>query len=996
MKYPKRLIEVDLPLRRIALLATRTEKRFPTPRGHISTLHTWWARRPLGVCRAVLCAAIWPDPADQNCPAKFVEAARSQLVQLALSKLDRCTPESAQFFLALRGKQNLLDDPIKVREGLLHVVADFSGWMTGNDHQYIQLARELTCAATQIEGETHPIVFDPFAGGGAIPLEALRVGADVFSSDLNPIAILLERIVLEYAPRLGHRYINALGSSGQALLSNVSERINEFFPPGPNGERSVAYLWARTINCEGPKCGVAIPLVRSMWLLKKRRPTALKFVPDRESRSLKIELIKNPMQSAVEGGTIKGGSATCPVCGYTTPNKNLRAQLTDRAGGAASATLLAVAEKTTDGYISFRLANEADRKGLDLAKKALDILEKTSVNAGISAVPDEEISSARPSPNARGLSAVTRIGVTKFRDLYTPRQTLVTAIICEEILGVADALEKSAGKELADAVAASLSCGLAKVLDFNCSLSRWRSSSGDIANVFGRQALPIVWDFVETNPANKEYMGLDRSLSHVIRVIETLVATVQTPATVQEASATTHPLPNDLGDVLFTDPPYYDSVPYADLSDFFYVWHRRSIGQRFPELFTNRLAPKTEEAIWNPSRIYSPTGKPKDEAFYTSQMRRAFEEARRIIKPNGIGVVVFAHKSTAGWEAVIEALLSAGWIVTASWPVDTEMASRVNAQGTASLSSSVHIVCRPRENPDGSVRTTDIGDWRDVLAELPERIHEWMPRLAEEGVVGADAIFACLGPALEIFSRYARVEKASGEAVTLKEYLEQVWAAVAKEALTMVFQGADASGFEEDARLTAMWLWTLAAGANVSNEETDDESSEDEDDEKPAKISGYVLEYDAARKIAQGLGANLENLGSLVEIKGEKARLVPVAERAKHLFGKEGAEVPQRKRKKETQTDLFTLIGESEPGSTKVGTSTFQPGTTVLDRVHQSMLLFGVGRSEALKRFLVEEGVGSDARFWRLAQALSALYPNPSDEKRWVDGVLARKKGLGF
>ena len=191
-------------------------------------------------------------------------------------------------------------------------------------------------------------------------------------------------------------------------------------------------------------------------------------------------------------------------------------------------------------------------------------------------------------------------------------------------------------------------------------------------------------------------------------------------------------------------------------------------------------------------------------------MRKAGE----FFEPDGIGTIVFASKTTASWEAILKAVVDAGWIITGSWPIDTEMEARVAAQGQARLASSVHLVCRPRENPDGSARTDEIGDWRDVLQELPRRIHDWMPRLAEEGVVGADAIFACLGPALEVFSRYSRVEKASGDTVTLKEYLEQVWAAVAKEALTMIFTGADTTGFEEDARLTAMWLWTLECRQN--------------------------------------------------------------------------------------------------------------------------------------------------------------------------------------
>src|SRR5208283_2015456 len=230
--------------------------------------------------------------------------------------------------------------------------------------------------------------------------------------------------------------------------------------------------------------------------------------------------------------------------------------------------------------------------------------------------------------------------------------------------------------------------------------------------------------------------------------------------------------------------------------------------------------------------------------------------------------------------------------------------------------SSIHIVCRLRDKSDDSTLTDKVGDWRDVLAELPKRIHEWMPRLQQEAIVGADAIFACLGPALEIFSRYSRVEKASGEQVMLKEYLEYVWAAVAKEALNMIFQGADATGFEEDARLTAMWLWTLNTGDDTAGDGGQGSEEENEDDEeesgKKGKAGGFVLEYDAVRKIAQGLGAYLERLTSLVEIKGETARLLPVSERARHLFGKDEGAAPTRRKAKPKQLSFLDELGELE------------------------------------------------------------------------------------
>jgi putative DNA methylase len=277
-----------------------------------------------------------------------------------------------------------------------------------------------------------------------------------------------------------------------------------------------------------------------------------------------------------------------------------------------------------------------------------------------------------------------------------------------------------------------------------------------------------------------------------------------------------------------------------------------------------------------------------------------------------------------------------------------------------------------------------------------------MPRLAAESVVGADAIFACLGPALEIFSRYSRVEKPSGDQVTLKEYLEYVWAAVSKEAISMIFAGADTTGFEEDARLTAMWLWTLSPrmsnGESAKTDETEDEDGDS--DQRPVaagKLTGFTLEYDAARKIAQGLGAHLELLVNLVEVKGEIARLLPVAERTKALFGKEGTESPAAKQKKSAQLALPGLLEELEQeGSGWTLQNAAKPGSTTLDRLHQSMILFAAGRGEGLRRFLVDDGVGKDQRFWRLAQSLCALYPSGTDERRWSEGVLARKKGLGL
>lgn len=977
--YPKRLIEVDLPIKRISAHARREKS---IRHGHISTLHIWWARRPLAACRAVLCASLWPDPADSLCPEAFKTRARELMLDWAQNHQGLLSGESFSHFVAIQKNPALLDDDEELRHAMLDFIADFANWDNSTNETYLQTTRDLTQTAHESLGGmpgTRPLVVDPFAGGGAIPLEALRGGADAFASDLNPVAVLLNKVVLEYIPKHGEKLAEEVRKWGQWIKEQAEKELAEFYPKDSDGATPIAYLWARTIQCEGPGCGVEVPLMRSMWLAKKKsRSFAMHMIPNPAEKRVDFEIVANPAASQVQDGTVRRGSATCPCCGYTTPVASVRTQLKAREGGAADARLFAVV--TTKPGVQGRFYRLPAERDLDAARKAAEELDfRTQLHTGdLSLVPDE------PLPVMSGVFNAPIYGHNTWGSLFSPRQALALTTLVRLVRKAGERLRAEADLGLAEAVQTLLALALDKQADLGNALCAWEPIAQCPRHLFGRQAIGMVWDFAEGVPIESSSGGWVVQIDRAGKILDD-IGNDWNYGHIEQASATHHPLPDDTAQGFFTDPPYYNAVPYADLSDFFYVWLKRTLGKVHSGLFGESLAPKDEEccemAGWDSVRYPH-----KDGQWFEQKMAQAMTEGRRVLAPDGIGIVVFAHKSTSGWESQLQAMIDAGWVVTGSWPIDTEMGSRLRAMNSAALASSVHLVCRPRENPDGTVRMDDIGDWRDVLAELPRRIHAWMPRLAREGVVGADAIFASLGPALEVFSRYSRVEKASGEVVTLKEYLEHVWAAVSREALNMVFEGVDASGFEEDARLTAMWLWTLGANANGNGT----------DEEEIVASTGYELEYDAARKIAQGLGAHIENMPYLVEIKGDKARLLPVAERTHYLFGKESEPATRVKKRQRAQPNLFAEMDEVEQTSGWVAHGAPKAGSTVMDRVHQSMILFATGRGEALKRFLVDEGIGRDAHFWRLAQALSALYPVHTDEKRWVDGVLARKKGLGF
>lgn len=1029
-----RLIEVDLPIRQVS---DHSRKEKTVRHGHLSTLHLWWARRPLAACRAVVCASLWPDPADPVCPQGFAEMARKLMVYWSKRGLAKCSSGSFSRFNRIAQNPLCLENPFEIRAALLDFIADFSAWENGVDREYVRVAGLLTTTAHRaLRGDSlalgspvlsfeeiarltyegdRPLVLDPFAGGGAIPLESLRCGADAFASDLNPVAALLNRVAEEYIPRHGSRLLELFEKWGEWLCKRVADDLAPFYPVDADGALPVTYLWARVVRCEGPGCGATVPMMRSQWLCKKsRRLVAVMIKPVIKTKTCSFIIVAKRGKNWIDqvsgedlgseiglDGTVARGAVNCPFCGFTTPVSAVREQLKRESGGANTAVMFAVAVKRPSNSGRSYRAPTADDLSAVAGARAAVARRRTAMSGSMPEIPDDEL------PLMSGVFNAPIYGHSTWASLFTDRQLLAITTIVRRVREVGALIAREEDPGVAEAVQCLLSLALGKQADLANALCAWEPIAECPRHLFGRQAIGMVWDFAEGVPTGNSSGGLIVCVKNLAATLEGLGHDWR-PGAVEVADAAQHPLADDMVQLLYTDPPYYNAVPYADLSDFFYVWLRRSLPDTIRERwFYNPRAPKDDEccemAGWDPKRYPEKTG-----AWYEERMGKAFAEGRRVLAPDGLGVIVFAHKTTEGWEALLQALLHAGFVITGSWPVDTECGSRLRAMNSATLASSVHLVCRPREADDGSL-VQCVGDWRDVLGELPGRIQAWLPRLAAEGVVGADAIFACLGPALEIFSRYSSVEKASGERVELREYLEQVWAEVARQALNMIFEGGDASGLEEDGRLTAMWLWTLRSNSDLQfsssdldeDDESDDGSEQSKISNQKSKIQGYALEYDAARKIAQGLGCHLESLGNLVEVKGETATLLSAGARARYLFGRDDVDVPKKRGKKKgaDQGDLFAALAlpsDDELEREQAELDRPAAGKTVLDQLHQSMILFGVGRGQALKRFLVDDGIGTNPQYWKLAQAFSALYPPQSEEKRWVDGVLARKKSLGI
>jgi putative DNA methylase len=727
----KRLIEDAIPVDVVS--RTSASEKVGGRIGHPASLHIWWARRPLAASRAAVYATLVPAEGRGRSPA-----------------------EEAGFFDAL------------------------CRW--GGPDLAIRTAREEILAAN---GGQPPKVVDPFAGGGAIPLEAARLGCEVTANELNPVAHLIERMMLEY-PQAYPRLAEDVRRWGKVWVDRAGEQLADLYPTIPDGGRDddlfgatadgrtpLAYLWTRTVRCPNPALPEhRVDLVRQTWLGKKKgRMVALKPIVDRTTLTVSYQVVHAAAADAMGFDPAAGstrGRATCRICAATVTAEYVKAE--GGAGRLGMAPLAAVVLNTSGrgrDYLpvgSYPLPDN-DECARRLAKLPVD-------------APDEMLVA-----NYNQAIIVPLYGLTRFRDLFSPRQLLV---LCTLTSGVRDVYEemRTGGVEQgrASAVATALGLVINKVADHNSVLCSWipAASAEKMGHTFARQALPMVWDFAEANPFGGSSGDVRKYLKESADLIETLA--VGRSAHCVRGSATSVPLANESQDAVITDPPYYDNISYADLSDFFYVWLKRSVGFLYPDDFGGELTPKRSEAV---SVMHRHGGnKTVATETYESIMAAAFAEAHRVLKPGAPLVCIYAHKTTLGWATLVEALRTAGFTITEAWPLDTEMPERSRGQNSAALASSIFLVAQKRDAHVG------VGFESDVMAELDGIIAERLARLQQLGVSGSDLVIATVGAGLRALTRYERVEQDNGEPLPAERFLAVVQGRVL-DAIFGALAGAD-------------------------------------------------------------------------------------------------------------------------------------------------------------------------------------------------------------
>jgi len=814
IKSPKKLIEVALPLDDINAAAAREKS---IRHGHPSTLHLWWARRPLAAARAVLFAQLVNDPGYQRELGYGVNKQEAE----------------------------------RKREKLFDIVRDLVKWENSNNEEVLNRAREAiweswreTChlnrnhpqAAELFDPEKLPAFHDPFAGGGAIPLEAQRLGLESYASDLNPVAVMINKAMIEIPPRFaGQQPVGPIpegekqqkmhedwsGAKGLAedvrryghwMREEAFKRIGHLYPkvkitPEMVAERPdlkqyegeeltvIAWLWARTVKSPNPAFShVDVPLVRSFVLSSKKGKEAwVEPIVSGDKYAFEVRLGK-PSETSLQGTVVRSGG-TCILSQTAIPFKYIRSEAK---AGRMGQKLMAVVAEGNKGRVYLSPAESAEAI-------ANSVEAERFTEAEISHWP--------------GRTNVVEYGMTKFLDLFTPRQLLALTTFSDLVREARDKATSDAkiaglpdgslglhgngrgARAYGEAVAVYLGLISDKVADYWSSICSWHSSGEKMRNTFGRQAIPMVWDYAEVSPfctSSGNWIAMtdwtSKALAHTPANIGGLAS--QNDAAIQEISR---------NKLISTDPPYYDNIGYADLSDFFYVWMRRSLRHIYPELFSTMAVPKTEELVATPYRHGS---KEKAEAFFMDGMTQAVHNLAEQAHPAFPVSIYYAFKqaetkeegtTSTGWVTFLEAVIQAGFTIDGTWPMRTEMGSRMIGSGSNVLASSIVLICRKRQSTAETISRRDFQ--RELREEMPEALATMIGGVTGQAPIApVDLAQAAIGPGMAIYSKYESVLNQDGSRMSVHDALVLINRAITE------FLSPDSGNFDADTQFCASWF----------------------------------------------------------------------------------------------------------------------------------------------------------------------------------------------
>jgi len=899
----KRFIEESFPVKEVSIESAR-EKNIR--HGHISTLHVWWARRPLAASRATNYAALI------QYPKKIENWNKRRNLIIELCKWENSTNKS----LLNKAKNDIL----------------------------------------KANNNIPPKILDPFGGGGAIPLEAFRLGCEVHSSDLNPVAILIQKCTIEYPNKYNkskkkekkwgdlsesdsiNTLLEDLKKWGKWILIEAKKEINKFYSDDDNGLIPLAYIWARTVPCQNPTCNSEIPLIRQFWL-ENKKTRKIAFYLHVKNKKLNFKIVGTSYEPFPEGfnpkkGTISHAIVTCPICGSVIDGNTTRKLF--QINKAGEKMIVVISHKPGKTGKSYRIATKKD---LDIFHKAINYLHEKRTRLknewGIDPVPNEFIHTPnnveyKPGNLYYNFTPVVLYGLTKWSDLFNARQKLALITFIEKLKKAHKLmLKKGYEVDYAKAIITYLALVISKLSTTSNNICRWNNGSfAGKPDQFG--ALEMKYDYPENNPFSGVTGSYLNCLNSILSVKNNFIEN-NNVIKISQSSAQSLKYPDNYFDAIFTDPPYYDNVPYATISDFFYIWLKRSLGDLYQNMFITSLTPKINEAIEDLSLL---RGMKKEEArlivndiktseYFNKTMLQCFREFYRVLKPNGIAIIVYAHKSADGWETLINSLLDSGLIVTASWPLATERKGRQRAQESAALTSSIYIVARKIIKK----RTTF---YPEVKKQLKSYLNEKLERLWQEGISGADFFIAAIGAGIEVFGEYEKILDYEGNLIKADKFLEEIRKISTDFAVKQILNEAFTSKISSMTRFYVLWRWNY----------------------QEAKVH-----FDEARKLAQSIGINLELEWNKGFIRKER--------------------------------EFIRVIG---PKDRKL--KEFKESNELIDILHKVLLLWERGDKENILKTLEASGYGDDEIFYRVAQAISQTLPNESKEKKLLDGFLSGKEKI--